>query len=153
MIEGITPIIPVSVGIFIRNCTASSCELWTQKREEDGPLNGLWEFPGGKIEKGETPEIAMCREVLEETQYSLNIEKNYRQYKLYPYEYEDRKIHLYVYWIMNEEGPEHGRWLDLDYAKTPNWLDEVPEANHIVVSDIQDFMVEDGNREVLCNLF
>ena len=40
------------------------------------PLAGLWEFPGGKIEPGESPEAAATRECLEET--GLRVEPLFR---------------------------------------------------------------------------
>lgn len=40
-----------------------------------GDFAGLWEFPGGKIEEGELPEQALIREIEEEFDTELNVEK------------------------------------------------------------------------------
>jgi len=36
------------------------------RRSEDMPLAGYWEFPGGKVEEGESPESCIVREIAEE---------------------------------------------------------------------------------------
>jgi 8-oxo-dGTP diphosphatase len=40
--------------------------LLVARRSAPEKLAGLWEFPGGKVEPGEEPEVALCRELVEE---------------------------------------------------------------------------------------
>jgi 8-oxo-dGTP diphosphatase len=53
--------IPVSAGLLIKDN-----RVLIGQRPENHTLAGLWEFPGGKIELGESPEQALARELNEE---------------------------------------------------------------------------------------
>lgn len=56
------PILHVVCAILVREDGA----VLACQRGAGGHLAGLWEFPGGKVEAGETPEQALCRELREE---------------------------------------------------------------------------------------
>lgn len=55
-------VVDVAVGVLVRE----DGEFLLTSRPEDKVYAGYWEFPGGKIEPGESVEQALCRELLEE---------------------------------------------------------------------------------------
>ncbi len=65
------------------------------QRSADGPLPGLWEFPGGKVESGETPEQAAVRECREETGLLVAVVSLYDRV-LYSYPHGDVELHFFA---------------------------------------------------------
>ncbi len=62
------PLHHVAVGVIRRGG-----RVLITRRKSDGLLGGLWEFPGGKVLAGETPEAACVREIKEETNLTVEV--------------------------------------------------------------------------------
>ena len=90
-----------------------------------GEFINMWEFPGGKIEPGETKEQALVREIKEE----LNIEINVDKFALdIEYQYPNFYLFMSCFMCSIKEGSiellEHndGKWITKEELNTLNWL-------------------------------
>lgn len=101
-----------------------------------GDFKDGWEFPGGKVEAGETPQQALKREIAEE----LNTEIEVGDY-LTTVEYDYPKFHLSMkcYWARIVEGKpvllehEAARWLTKETLDTVSWL----PADSTIIEEIK----------------
>lgn len=90
-----------------------------------GDMKDGWEFPGGKMEKGETPEQALRREIKEELDTLIVVENLLTTVE---WDYPDFHLTMHCYWCRVESGEltlkehEAARWLTLDQLDTVDWL-------------------------------
>lgn len=102
------------VGAIIEN---EQQEIFCALRNPQMVLANYWEFPGGKIEQGETPKQALSREILEEFNCTIQVGK---QVAVTLHEYEQFFVHLETYKASIIKGTpqilEHAeaRWVPLN---------------------------------------
>jgi mutator protein MutT len=82
------------VTIVVAAVIEESGTFLLTRRQKGAHLAGLWEFPGGKVDEGETHEGALQREIREE----LDVEIGVGDLVFHvTHEYEDRTVALYFY--------------------------------------------------------
>jgi 8-oxo-dGTP diphosphatase len=145
----------VAVGI-VRNTNG---DVLIAKRAENLHQGGLWEFPGGKVELGETVEQALKRELFEEL--GINIEKIAPLIKIH-HAYSDRNVLLDVWQVNSFSGEAYGKemqpvcWVPVGQLKNYPF----PEANWPIrravelppLYGILDIHVSDSEAEIIKKL-
>ena len=90
-----------------------------------GEWKDWWEFPGGKMEVGETPEEALVREIREELSAEISVDEFLCTVE-YDYPAFHLKMHCYLCSLVTEalhlNEHEAARWLTKDELNSVKWL-------------------------------
>lgn len=126
--------IHVAVGVLVNHRN----QVLITKRCSEGPYGNLWEFPGGKIEAGETVTQALHRELQEE----LGVRCTDSQFlSEYIHQYDDCTVCLHVFIVSNYEGQISCKENQQGYQwvqPTELSLYEFPEGNKAIIRQLVD---------------
>ncbi|MGK7951754.1 MAG: 8-oxo-dGTP diphosphatase MutT [Xenococcaceae cyanobacterium] len=108
-------------------------QILIDRRRKEGAMGGLWEFPGGKIEKHETVEECIAREIKEELAIEIAVGECLT---VVNHTYPTFKISLFVHecqYISGKPQPlasDEIRWVNLEEMSQYNF----PEANQSIIT-------------------
>ena len=100
-----------------------------------GDFKDGWEFPGGKMEPGESPEEALKREIMEELDTKIVVE---RLVQTVDFDYPKFHLTMHCFWCLVENGSltlkehEAARWLSKEQLESIDWL----PADKVVVDEL-----------------
>ena len=102
-----------------------------------GEFKGQWEFPGGKVESGESSREALVREIQEELNVTIKVGRLIGRIE---YDYPSFHLSMDCFWCEIADGEivlkeaESARWLKPDELHSVNWL----PADRVLVDAIAE---------------
>ena len=126
----------VAVGVILD----AQNRILISKRAADTHQGGLWEFPGGKVEPGESVGLALARELHEEL--GIDISPSVRPLLEVHHDYGDKQVLLDVWVVTGFTGEARGRegqplaWIS--QAELPDYA--FPKANEPIVTAVQEML-------------
>ena len=131
--------ITVSAAVIFRTNSATQQKEVFATQRGYGDWKGWWEFPGGKIEEGESAEECIVREIKEELSAQVSAEKI-----IGVVDYDYPSFHLTMHCILCSivSGDlrllehEAARWLSKDTLRTVQWL----PADELILSKIEQIL-------------
>ena len=113
------------VGAVIKSTNEKGDPMIFATQRGYGDFKGGWEFPGGKIEAGETPQEALVREIREELETEIAVGKLIDTIE---YDYSTFHLSMDCFWAEIVSGElvlkehEAARWLTRDELNSVEWL-------------------------------
>ena len=104
---------------------SDACISYAEREQARLEGKAGWEFPGGKMEAGETPEEALMREIWEELETRIVVE---RLVQTVEYDYPQFHLTMHCFWCHVESGSltlkehEAAKWLAKDELGSVKWL-------------------------------
>ena len=123
------------------NNNGEPCIFATQRGY--GEYKDWWEFPGGKVETGESSEEALQREIREELDSEIRIEKYLTSVE---YDYPSFHLSMDCFWCSLQSGSltllehEASRWLTRENMREVNWL----PADICILDEIEKELSKEG---------
>ena len=128
------------VGAVIANSLVRPTRVLAARRRDIALADGPWEFPGGKVEPGETPRDALVRELREELGIHSSIGDEIDEPHCGWVISESLRLRLFLAETSDtpQPGPDHDEvaWVEVNRLETVHWMPGDREALAAVVTAI-----------------
>ena len=123
--------VQVAVGVILQDQQVYIC-----KRPDDKHQGGKWEFPGGKVDAGETVIKALARELAEEVGIVVNASE---PLTVVSHDYGDKRVQLDVHLVEDFSGKprglegQQGKWIPVEHLEP----EDFPAANVAIIAALK----------------